>query len=57
MNVKYYEFLVENMHPAELVEFVKKVMQIKRRYLTVGELTFFIDPVSHFGIRILRDKR
>jgi FkbM family methyltransferase len=56
MNVKYYEFLVENMHPAELVEFVKKVMQIKRRYLTVDDLTFFIDPVSHFGIRILRDK-
>lgn len=56
MNVKYYEFLVENMHPAELVEFVKKVMQIKRRYLTVNELTFFIDPVSHFGIRMLRDK-
>jgi FkbM family methyltransferase len=56
MNLKYYEFIAERIHPAELVVFVKKLMRIRRRYFAFNNLKLYIDPVSHFGLRILRDK-
>ena len=56
MHLRYYEFIAEKLHPAELVVFVKKCLRIRRRYFSFNNLNFFIDPVSHFGLRILRDK-
>ena len=52
---KYYQFIAENIHPAEFVEMVKKVMRIKRKHFFLGNLDLYIDPVSHFGLRIMRD--
>jgi len=56
MNTKWYEFIAEKIHPAELVVLIKKLMRIKRRYFSLDNLKLYIDPVSHFGLRIIRDK-
>ena len=56
MNIKYYEFIAEKIHPAELVVFVKKFMRIRRRYFAFNNMKLFVDPISHFGLRIMRDK-
>src|SRR5687767_9222133 len=56
MNLKYYEFITGKIRPAQLVVFVKKCIPIRRRYFAFNNVNLYIDPVSHFGLRILRDK-
>ncbi len=55
MNVRIYEFIGQRIRPIELANWVKKIFLIKRKTFPINDNQFFLDPVSNFGIRLLRD--
>lgn len=57
MNIKLYDFIVNKLRPPELGLFMKWILRIKRSPHTLpnGKI-LFIDPVSDFGLKILKNE-
>jgi len=57
MNIKLYDFIVNKLRPPELGLFMKWILRIKRvpHTLPNGKM-LFIDPVSDFGLKILKNE-
>jgi hypothetical protein len=55
MNLKLCEFIGQKARPIEAALLMKGVFRIHREYFKSGEFIFYADPVSNFGLRILRD--
>jgi FkbM family methyltransferase len=54
VKIKLYEFLTRKVRPIELALVLKWLLRIKRREVDVNGASFFLDPVSDFGIRLLK---
>jgi len=55
MNTIVYKFLSKQVRPIELANLIKKSLFIRRREIAINEFTFYIDPVSDLGIRLLTE--
>jgi len=56
MKSSFYEWIGQKIRPIELATLIKKLLLIKRRVYELHGNYFFIDPVSNFGLRIMRDR-
>lgn len=54
MDLRIYSFIGERIRPIELAGIVKKIFNIKRRYVYINGLHWYLDPVSNFGLRLLK---
>ena len=52
--MKIYSYLLK-VRPTFIISFLKKVFRIKRKELITDKGTFYIDPISNFGTRLLMD--
>lgn len=56
MNKLPFYSLLARIRPAPVSAALKRVFHITRRAVTMPEGTFWIDPVSNFGLALLRDR-
>lgn len=57
MNVKLYDFIVNKLRPPELGLFMKWILRVKRQPHTLPNgKRLFIDPISDFGLKILKSE-
>lgn len=56
MNLKLYEFIKFKARPIEVAVLLKRAFNIRRFNYAVNPFVFYIDPVSDFGYKLLRDK-
>lgn len=55
MNPRIYQFIGEQLRPTELGSLVKQLLLIRRKVFVLNGNYFYLDPVSNFGIRLMRD--
>jgi len=55
MENKLHQFVGNKIRPIELAVFVKKILAIKRQNYTIDGFHWNLDPVSNFGLRLLKD--
>ncbi len=56
MRLKFYEIIVKKVRPIEIGVFLKFLLQKKRKVVDLDNFKLYIDPVTHFGLKILKDK-
>jgi FkbM family methyltransferase len=56
MKRNIHQLIANKVRPIELAAFLKKILLIKRKYFNINGKYWFLDPVSNFGYRLLKDK-
>ncbi|MEP7165504.1 MAG: FkbM family methyltransferase [Ferruginibacter sp.] len=57
MNSFFYEFLAKKVRPIELAAVFKKMLFIKRKFFLINDQYWYLDPVSNFGLRLLKEHK
>lgn len=55
MTTKAYEFIGKKIRPIEVALFFKKILFINRKFYKIKDIYWFLDPISNFGIRLMKD--
>lgn len=50
-----YKLLATKVRPIELAALLKRILLIKRRYFSINNNYWYLDPVSNFGFRLMSD--
>ncbi len=56
MKEQLYDFIGSKIRPIELAAFIKTALRIKRDVFNVMNLNWYLDPVSDFGSRLMKEK-
>lgn len=56
MTSSIYEFIGTKIRPIELASIIKRVLRINRKYFLISGNYWYLDPVSNFGLRLLKEK-
>ena len=55
MGLSIYEFIWTKVRPIELASVLKSLLRIDRRFYSLNDNFWYIDPVSNFGLRLMRE--